>query len=254
MIQFLCLVNLSVVLARNNIDTTRDIQKKSGFLASARESMKSIPAPFKFKKVPCGKHFPEKGADDPCYSLDASDDTLLPALVMYAGTYDEANKMIDDQTDRIRIIAETNPRCSFIKTDIKIIAPAMVGPSSIEITKYHSTKATKNLLLGAGVSISTPKFLPIGQFTLDVSYEYSRDLINENSVTNGLKFSAPAGQTCVPSVISTFFVCDEFTGDFSVSKLETVAPTKRKTVPAMLIPLFEDGTVKASHYGCIDYS
>ncbi|KAJ9078162.1 hypothetical protein DSO57_1009577 [Entomophthora muscae] len=129
----------------------------------------------------------------------------------------------------------------------------MVGPSSIEITNYHSRKATKNLLLGASTSISS-KILPIGNATLDVSHEYNRNLMNEKGSGEGIRFRAPAGQTCVPSVVSTLFICKGFTGDFAVGELGCCAHAEKKTVPRMPIPLFSDGVVMASHYGCIDYS
>ncbi|KAJ9077500.1 hypothetical protein DSO57_1016102 [Entomophthora muscae] len=254
MVQLLCLANLSVVMAikYNKADVTREIQDEDGFLASATRSMKSIPKPFEFKPAPCGNRFAPKGVNGTCYSLEASANTLLPALVMYSGSYEEANKMIDDQTDRIRITAQTNPSCSFIQTDVKALSPAMVGPSSIDITNHHTKKAIKNLMLSTG--LSTSLLLPIGKFTLDVTREFNRNHMKEKGTSQGLRFRAPVGQTCIPSVVSTFFVCNGFTGDFAIGKLGISAITRNKTVPAMLIPLVNDGTVKASHYGCIDYS
>ncbi|KAJ9078164.1 hypothetical protein DSO57_1009579 [Entomophthora muscae] len=253
--KFGCLLCLGVVLAQEPEESTatKEIQDEAGFLARAARSFRSIPAPFEFKPVACGNRFAPKGVNGTCYSLEASADALLPALIMYTGTYEEASLMIGDRTDRIRITAETNPSCSFIQTDIKALAPAMVGPSSIEITNYHSRKATKNLLLAANTSIST-KLLSIGKFTLDVSHEYNRNLMNEKGSGEGIIFRAPAGETCVPSVVSTLFICKGFTGDFVVGETSRSAPKKKKTVPGMPISLFRDGIVMASHYGCIDYS
>ncbi|KAJ9077506.1 hypothetical protein DSO57_1009575 [Entomophthora muscae] len=231
----------------------KKILDEAGFLASANDSFRSIPAPFQFKPVACGNRFAPKGVNSTCYSLEASANTLLPALVMFTGTYEEASMMIGNRTDRIRITAQTNPSCSFIQTDIKSLAPAMVGPGSIKVTNYHSRKATKNLLLGASTSISS-KILPIGNATLDVSHEFNRNLMNEKGSGEGIRFRAPAGQTCVPSVVNTLFICKGFKGDFAIGKLGRSALTKEKTVPRMPIPLFSDGVVMASHYGCIDYS
>ncbi|KAJ9078161.1 hypothetical protein DSO57_1009576 [Entomophthora muscae] len=67
---------------------TKKILDEAGFLASANSSFRSIHAPFEFKPVACGNRFAPKGVNGTCYSLEASANTLLPALVMYTGTYE----------------------------------------------------------------------------------------------------------------------------------------------------------------------
>ncbi|KAJ9057070.1 hypothetical protein DSO57_1025994 [Entomophthora muscae] len=247
------------------------VYSKREFLTWAERNILSSKLVIGLEKHSCSDDLrPHPRGSKPCYMMAAGHLSnnisdihgivqpkakLSDALFLYSGSRKKAYELQEQGFDYVVIAAEKDPQCKYVFHKLISLAPALIGPGSTTITQAHSKQAINSWITGGRFSVSTSSLFPVGEFELEVSLDHERSVTKTVGSTVSRTFQSPAGQSCVPSMLSASAVCQKTEARFYLGKKGLLIEHKLVNLKNMFLPTFQGSTDYFTHkLGCIDYS
>ncbi|KAI0244630.1 hypothetical protein L0F63_005501, partial [Massospora cicadina] len=166
-----------------------------------------------------------------------------------------AQKLKDEGVDYVAIITEKDPGCNYVFHNLKTVATTVIGPGSTTITKEHARQTIKTWAYGGKVTVSTPKSLPVGSFSLTISAKYEQSMMDTVSKSVSRTYSAPAGKSCTPSMLSASALCHATKAHVYLGKNGDKFKEDTIELADMFLPITTNHKDFFTNiFGCIDYS